>query len=712
MNPRMTMVKILLGCITLTLTSPVLPQTPIQLEGVLCVARDFAETTDSPLCVDTVGEAFRVVPESYDRLFVWRSKDGNLVHLGYIPAGKEELQLDADSPNVTLSVVSSDETIASLSTRWRLLQNTGTGGWAWALSEKQLTKNRKNLAVHYPPGSYELTVAADHHAPFHERIDTRRNRNQELGEVRLHRLPQIQGRVLERHSEIPLADVQVQSLSEEVIATSAPDGSYAIEIADSWPKAFRFTLPGYGTEVVPLPQAEGDLVLPPVTLTPASQIILAVSGLQREATGFLFLKSAGGGKPLEVAIMHGSEEFHFKDLAAGEYMILIRGDDPLEQYALSIELDEGTTVEEVIEIEQSRVDFEVSADRTPQPNVTIEAVNAHHQWHGSLLTDHEGKAVSRLWQTGEFGAAVSTPSGQTLFVNQRLDGGEIDWKIELPSRRIEGLIHDKQSRRPVANATVYLETETAESTSIVRTESDAEGRFTFEFVRHGFQTVRVNAERYLTFKTSFILFESEPDYRLRIDLESGTTRHLRVTNPAGIPIPGAVVVAASGDSFSTLETDSQGMVEVASPTAELTTFYVIPREGSFARVRMSSADRTDDRVIQVRVPVGDNSLFIRTFKSSGTPLADVNLLARYEGEFLPLPVMSLMQQLQGNVWRTGRDGGTSLIRMPAGRYEFWPYFASREIALITQGLHGESQASVLANTGSHTVTMTFSRSGR
>lgn len=711
MNPVLTkMVTILLGCITLT--SQVLPQMHVQPEGVLCVARDFAETTDSPLCVDTVGEALSVVPESYDRLFVWRSKADNLVHLGYVPAGKEELQVDADSPNVTLSVVSSDETIASLSTRWRLLQTMGTGGWAWPLSEKRVAKNRKNHTVHYPPGSYELTIAANHHAPFRERIDTRKNRNQELGEVRLRRLPQIQGRVFERHSEIPLADVQVQSLSEELIATTTPDGSYVAEIADSWPKAFRFTLPGYGTEVVPLSQAEGDLVLPPVTLTPASQIILKVSDLQREATGFLFRKVAGGGKPLEVAVMQGSEEFHFKDLAAGEYMILIRGEEPLEQYALSIELDEGSTVEEVIEIEQSRVYFEVSADGTPQPNVTIEAGNAHHQWHGSLLTDHEGKAVSKLWQTGEFGAAVSTPSGQTLFVHQRLDGDEIDWKIELPSRRIEGAIYDKQSRRPVANATVYLETESSESTSVIKTESDAEGRFNFEFVRHGSQTVRVNAERYLAFQTSFILFESEPDYELRIDLEAGITRHLRVTNSAGIPLPGALVVAASGDSFSTLETDSKGMVEVASPTAESTTFYVIPREGSFARVRVNGTDRTDDRVIQVNVPVGDNSLFIRTFKSSGAPLADVNLLARYEGEFLPLPVMSLMQHMQGNVWRTGREGATSLIRMPAGMYEFWPYFGSGEVALITQGLHGESRASVLANTGPHTVTMTFSRSGR
>ncbi|MGN6184516.1 MAG: carboxypeptidase regulatory-like domain-containing protein [Thermoanaerobaculia bacterium] len=551
------------------------------------------------------------------------------------------------------------------------------------------------------PGRYRIAISAPRLASVFRDVSVAPRASIDLGELALLTLPQIRG-VVRDADGAPLASAEVHAGSSE--ATTDADGRFMLEPGvGQWPAFAIISARGRGTRVVDVPKSSADSELPAVTLARSAKLRVTLTTRPAgELSAVLQVKTPA--EQLAVvrrARIDAAKNFvEFDELGSGAYVLLIRGEQPLQQFATKIILGTGDTRTHDIAIHPLPFSARVSMGSAPMPHTEIALHNVELEWHADLTTDDNGQIAGELWQPGEYTAEYRGSNGASAFRQAVTLGGMTPLKIDLAQREVRGQLLDGDGF-PVAAARVFLRTDTDDNSTTVRTQSAQDGSFVFEAVAAGTQHVTVLADGYLIpDEVRFVLAPSDMRHDVPIRLESGMLRTLRVSDAAGHPPLAAEVVAVSnGVVRGASYVDPEGRARIPLPD-DKAVIFILGRDGSFAALRPSNDD-----VMSVNLPAPESSLRISTRTTLGQPLPGVAMVIEYEGEVLPLDVASRFESAHGSL-RTDRNGDLTLRNLPAGTYQFWPYANELEAeSILASSVPAPIQVNV--NAGENAIVVEF-----
>lgn len=395
-------------------------------------------------------------------------------------------------------------------------------------------------------------------------------------------------------------------------------------------------------------------------------------------------------------IAAGKTSTEFADLAAGLYVVIARGSQPLER--LSVKANLGTAGGKVrFVIPKSQAQLRVTLAHEPLPRAAVMLVQDELRWSTELTTGDDGRFAGALWEPGKYDASVrrERDNGPHI-VGIQLGAGPLT--IDVPDRHITGRVIGEDGK-PIANAIVALKTESTESKLNVRTQTAPDGQFEFFGVRDGAQSILARAPNFLqSDPVAFELRGAPASRNVDFKLSRGVQRVVRVVDGRDQPLANASLFAAcDGHVKSTSTTNAEGRANVAVPASGWCAIYAIPREGSIAVVRPGNAAN-----LTIRVPAGASSLKLTLKSEAGEAFPDLSLLMRIDGNVVPPAVARQLRLV------TDADGRVELQHIPPGTYEFWPYRNEAEGRLIYEtAMNVAAPISLNVLTGVNEATVKF-----
>jgi len=397
---------------------------------------------------------------------------------------------------------------------------------------------------------------------------------------------------------------------------------------------------------------------------------------------------------------------HFEPLTAGVYQILIRGLSSTEQLATKVVIGDGDTRRAEITIDPVTVTGRVTfGGRAAGPGV-VSLRHKEFQWRGLVTVEPDGSFHAPLWQRGTYLFSVREASIASFTGTIDLKGvSPIAFPIEVPDARISGIVHEAKSGAPVSGVSVALQTDSAEGTQHVNTVTDSAGRFGFNGLRTGRQTVRIVSAGHL--EPSPIVFEldaAKASREVDILLDGGRSIPITVLDADEHPVANATVFTVAGARRrSRATTDQNGSTNLAIPTREGSSLFVIPDAGGFATMQLAP---TQSGRLTVHLPRAASSLRIRARTTDGKPMPNFSLLMRYNGEVMPLEISDELS-VQGLQFAT-KDSEAYLQNIPAGAYDFWPYRTKEEAdSIIAASSDVAPPIHVDVHSGENTIVVKF-----
>lgn len=652
-------------------------------QGSLCFVG-----VDQP-CAVVRRERVSVEPRDFRREIVWIRGDGREVIAGSLPAGARAVDLTAPAALAGSIAVDDERWPVDLLVRLRS-PATPASDRAWTLSGAAAQFNLSVAGV--AAGDYELLVSADHHAPHVApvRIAERATR---LDRIALRRFPMVSGQIVARATGDRVAGARIILPEEKIETTSDLAGHFELEIGGDWPDHLRVMHEGYAMAIVPLPKIAADVFVGELALSAGATLRLSVRA-PPETKAVVELSKIDGDETRRVASSEvQGEPLVFSGLAVGRYRVLVRGESPLERYGETVEVKSaGTEIPLDIAIEPQEMEIVVTRKGMGVPQATVELRSQDGGWRATFTTGDGGKYRASMWQRGKFVAFVSPPGAPDTVIHADI-GEQHVWEIRLPEHRIAGTVTDAKSGRGVPQATIFLKTETADASTLVRSATDENGRFEYSAVEPGNQTLTAEAPGYVSRNVSFTLEPQEGDRTVPVQLGRAVKKTLRVLAANGAPAVGALVAMQRDAPSMPLLTDGTGRAEIAIGEGAAQMIYIAPREGSFAAVRVTP----DDAETVVTVPAGEATIIVRTQDQTMKPIPNVWLDVSYNGQLIPSSVLSDIAHHQGREFRTGRDGRLVLDHMPLGLYE------------IRRGSSADAPARIAVQPGTNSVILTFAR---
>lgn len=415
------------------------------------------------------------------------------------------------------------------------------------------------------------------------------------------------------------------------------------------------------------------LLLSPVAVDAATlRVEVARSEVREPVEVALGIRTDDGEAPRWIARQRLTGEATtatFSGLEGGRYSVLLSGNGPLERLTVYTALGAKDAQTLPVLLVPSRLRARVTLGGAPLAGATLRMANGDGDWIAEVATK-DGVLDTPLWQPGDFSVGIGAPSLPTIYaIDSHLQGGTIDWNVDVPDRTVHGRVVDGEGQ-PVGAAAVILRSAGADLIPTVRVVTDPSGAFAIRGVRAGEQTLRVVADGYLyAIPQRFTLQNEDRERAVTVTLRSGLARRVEVIGADGKAVREAVVVsAADGVVQGTATTDEAGRATVASTSGASSVLYVFPREGSLAIARFGDAS-----TVRVRVPPASGALRVAARTTAGAPMPRVALLLRIDGELVPPEVAKFLERARGLRLATDDDGIASLDRMPAGTYELWPY---------------------------------------
>ncbi|HXH23829.1 MAG TPA: carboxypeptidase-like regulatory domain-containing protein [Vicinamibacterales bacterium] len=587
----------------------------------------------------------------------------------------------------------------------------GDRGWKWTASPPA-----RQVALIRPPGVARLEVSAPMHRPVALELASEQP---DLGPIDLHRLPVISGRVVDALTHLPLSGARITDSSGDVVATSEENGSFHVVVDGIWPSKLFFTTSRHAPKSVPVPRTMATVDLGSIDLSEGGNIHCVLEGMpSQDGAGWQVRRIMGAGKEeptREGRIPAGQTEFAVERLDPGEYRLIVRGKEPLQQFAIPVRVREGITAEAICRMHAIDVVIETRLGERPLGNARIDL---HHNagWQAELETDASGARNAELWQRGDLDVVVSRPPEVMAWTAEKSVGNSeeaVHWTLQIADRKVTGRVVDAISREPVAEAVVVLQMNTSEGDGLVaRTLTSIDGTFEAGGMVTGTHTMEVMKPGYRpNQKWTFRVGEGDSEIRhpdLLLEPWAGQ-RTLLVVNERGVPLEGVGVYFAGHRGVREVGlTDATGRATLSLVSAdESGVVFVVPRSGSFAFTRIPSSPQANEKEVTVRVPDGTAAIEITTESTEGAPIANVGVLMRVNGMLIPIEVLAGLNRQQGIPFGSDANGRITYPYMPPGQYELWPIAGRDDFRRVYQSAPPPPAAVLRVTSGRQSVALRF-----
>jgi hypothetical protein len=524
-------------------------------------------------------------------------------------------------------------------------------------------------------------------------------------------MPRLRGRFIDRQGG-PVADVAVSTPEGTVLATSDATGAVREEVCDALPDRVFVRASGYGHRTVEITRHESDLDFGTVTLAPGATLTIRVDrngDVGPITTLLLRTNEHNVGRRTTFAsqtIDGDTTMIELRDLEARDYVLLLRGDAPLEVLREDIKIAEGENATKDIRLDPRTVKGFVHQGSAPMVQVALDFTGANGEWRSSVVTDDEGRFRSAAWKEGYVGIDVGRPLPPKYSTDRRIGPTDTEWDIDVPDRRIRGTVVDKETGHPVPVTHVDVSYRRGDSSGMFFLAAE-ESRFELPMLEPGHYEFTAGHAEYLS-STAVVDLQPEDHVReVRIEMQRGFEMRVNVVNAEGLPAGGAEIIASrtpNGVPRSWI-TDGSGMATLRLQTEESLGVWVLAQTDSFAFVTLEA--RKNSEPARVVLPPDNATIAIRATHADGTLAVHAHLLFSYNGRFAPDDVRESFI-FRGVRMVTGSDGTLLLTHMPAGEYDFFTIETPEEhIVFDGKPTFAGMHASILP--GENHVTLRVSR---
>src|SRR5438105_1014921 len=376
----------------LTLLAAADGDTPAE-KGTLCVVQGSIQQ-----CGLAEGTTPAIAAAETPRVFVWTSADGSRLVLGLIAAKASTVSI-AEKPRSDITLVLAGDRRRGWPLDTRITLAAKDRQWAFPLSAKTVTKLR---SVRVPPGSYQMTIAAEHHVIARRTLNAAKN--VALGEIVLKPLPIVSGRVVDVKDE-PVAGAQLVRPDGKIQTATNEQGEFRAELEEPIPDEILVMREHFASALIPLVNSGGDIDLGVVKLGQGLTLTLQLTRPEVENIPLhvrLLRESQTKNEPSPLAerdLPKKEDRVSFRDLSAGKYVVVVEGRDPLQRLSKRFEIDDAKT-EGKIDIEPFQLEGSIRIGEEPLHGGIIDLRDAFHSWRVNVPIDDLGHFGGSMWQTG------------------------------------------------------------------------------------------------------------------------------------------------------------------------------------------------------------------------------------------------------------------------------------------------------------------------
>lgn len=654
------------------------------------------------LCVERVCTPRNVADRSIEtselpRPFVWIAPDRTRVIAGTLAVGAAILPLDEPGMSHRFAIRFSDAPVPATFTL--------TGGdtrWSWTM-----TAPATAVTLLHSNASTLVISAVEHRIA--ERALTPSARD--LGPIDLKRFPVLTGTVVDAATFGPVARAEVSLSSGKRAAITDDVGRFRIAIEDVWPSSLSIVSPGHAPKVVPVPQTVADTELPRIALAVGGALRLTVDGVPSEAMSWQLRAILTENKDelrREGAFAAGQSATRIEGIDAGRYRLVLKGDQPLEQFSTPVEIRDGQQSDAALTIHPLAVRIETRLGEQALGDATVLVTHASAQWTERLTTDADGVLKTNLWQPGQLNAVMSRHPNVHAWVDEQTIEGDTAWTIRAIDRKIRGRVLDAETGQPLGGTAVMLE---MHSGLLLRSVAAADGTYEIGGVVPGSHLLFAFRNGYQNDKKDTVVVrDADAVIEKTVMLEPFAEQvPLLAENARAMPVAGAAVFFASRAGVREVAvTDANGRASVPlSVEGETGVVFVVPRSGSLGFARIPRPEERAGNEVVLRVPDGSARVEVRAESGDGRPVSSVGLMIRWNGMFLPMEVLARIHEIQGSRLLTDASGRIVFPHLPPGQYELWPFASREEFRRVYYGTPPAPAATVQIAPGPQTIVLKF-----
>lgn len=660
--------------------------------GELCVAPAWT-------CTVTHGGQAPVEPSTERRPYVWRLAEPRATVLGHVGANESVVRLDL-SASALLFTLGGEKKRG-----WPALVEAeltdGSSRWRWHIAAADVARPQ---VVHAPAGNYELKLQAKRHlALVHPRVALQERKSAAMGTLSFLPVTEVSGYVFDAQERTAIRGAVVADMDGKRLAVTDREGRFLFESGENVLRAIVVTREGFAERGVSLDRGGSDIELDPIPLDRGRSLVLTVdrSTLEQltDVTVELF-RRLDGPPNRSKAVRLRSETLRpdnpgirFDHLAPGVYVVLLKGKGGLQQAARFVRVAESRETLETIRIDARRVRIAVLHGHEPMAEAKLLFDDKANLRVSRILTaeattDAEGLVDQELWLEGTptiqvQHRALSSP----LFHRPRSSSGV--WTIEIPRQSVVVKTHDADTGAPVEGARVIhaYRADDGEGSSGRPNAVAADGTVRLTGLRNGVHTLTVSAPGYsASAPRELTLRDVKEEQTIVIALSRQRGIRVTVVDANGIPQPDALVldgfVQSGTNPRSSAQTDARGEFVLDTAPNERRHVAVIPNSGSLL-VTTLVADERGGGETKLVIPRPAGSIRVTSVSKEGEPVL-IRYVLRYNGVFIP-PAAIDSKEFQQRMVFASESIPYLVDRLPAGRYEIWPWHTPRDLDAIHRG---------------------------